>query len=248
MLKRYPVSAYDGSVYVTDEPDLARELMKNGPVIGYAGEAPDMLDDWSGILYLVLDMEAITPHYLELVWCRCHGLPLVIARTDGWIIREMREEDAPALCRFYREADAALLDGFPAQIVEERGRGELAERLRIAAYIRHVYSVRGFGMYVLEGNGGLIGMAGFEMEEMAGASRVAMGYYIDPPNRGRGIAVRACRLLLEYVRREYEIREVYAKIQKENPASMAVAQKAGFAPWMPDPVSSSHLLFRIPPA
>ena len=74
MLSWYPVPSCGGRVCVTDEPDLARKQMKNGPVIGYVGKDPDTLDGWSGVFYLIMDLEVLTPRYLELVWCRYYHL------------------------------------------------------------------------------------------------------------------------------------------------------------------------------
>lgn len=242
MLIAYPVEAYGGSVCVTDDPDTARERMKYGPVVGYVGEDLDKLDGWSGIFYLVTDLTAITPHYLEQVWCRYYQLPLVIARTQDGMIRELKEDDAAALCACYQEHGDFMAD---------RPRGEhmlVAERLRIASYVRQVYPVRGFGMYLLEREGVFVGLAGFEMEDIMGESRVTMGYYVVPEKRRMGIAERTCRILLDYVREEYEIGTVYVKIHEKNPASMALAAKLGFVPWMPDPATSSVLLVRKTPA
>ena len=90
---------------------------------------------------------------------------------------------------------------------------------------------------------------GFEMEEIAGESRIVMGYYVAPDQRRQGIARRICSLLLDYGREEYAMEAVYLRIRKENQASMALAAKLGFEPWMPDPnVTDSDLLFRILPA
>lgn len=249
MLSWYPVPSCGGRVCVTDEPDLARKQMKNGPVIGYVGEDPGTLDGWSGVFYLIMDLEVLTPRYLELVWCRYYHLPLVIARTEDGILRELKEEDAPVLCRFYKEGGGDFLEEIPGEVRGEGAAGVQAERLRIAAYIRHVYPVRGFGMYVLEQEGRVIGMAGFEMEEIAGESRIVMGYYVAPDKRRQGIARRICRLLLDYGKKEYEMEAVYLRVKKENQASIALAAKLGFKRWMPDSKpTDSDLLFRILPA
>lgn len=250
MLREYFVEAYNGKIWVTDEPGLAKELMKNGPVIGYVGKEMDRLDHWSGLFYLIMDWEAITPHYLELVWCRYYQIPLIIARTKEWSIREMKEEDAPYLCQFYGEKGEWRIPDTHGERNKNKNRTEwvLAERLRIAAYRKNVYPVRGYGMYVLEKENHPIGLAGFEMEEIAGESRITMGYYVIPEERRKGVAKKACEMLLNYVEEEYGVDQVYLRIHKKNLASISLAKQLGFELWMPDPIICSDLLFRIPPA
>ncbi len=293
MLRFYPVEVYDGRVCVTDQPELAREQIKNGPVIGYVGENADNLDNWSGIFYLVMDLDAVTSDYLELVWCRYYHIPLTIIRTEQWLIREMKKEDASLFCHIHEETGEEMVFGHQVSGKEQREEyRELEERLRIAAYIQNIYPVRGFGMYVVEkekhpiGLAGFemeeiggesritlgyyiaayiqniypvrgfgmyvvekekhpIGLAGFEMEEIGGESRITLGYYIASQERRKGIAENVCRRLLEYGKKEYNFCDVYLRIHKKNQASIALAQKLGFQLWMPDPVTSDVLLFRI---
>lgn len=246
MLRFYSVEVYDGRVCVTDQPELAREQIKNGPVIGYVGENADNLDNWSGIFYLVMDLDAVTSSYLEMVWCRYYHIPLTIIRTEQWLIREMKKEDASLFCHIHEETGEEMVFGHQASGKEQREEyRELEEQLRIAAYIQNIYPVRGFGMYVVEKEKHPIGLAGFEMEEIGGESRITLGYYIVSQERRKGIAENVCRRLLEYGKEEYNFCDVYLRIHKKNQASIALAQKLGFQLWMPDPVTSDVLLFRI---
>lgn len=232
------VTVYGGKICVTDDPAVARRQKHIGPVIGYVGKSLGNLEDWSGIFYLIMDLEALTQPYLEMVWCRYHGLPYVLIRREDFWIREMKPEDALGLCVLCREAGEDA-----PNIWEETWNDPQEAKIRLRDYACHVYPVRGFGMYVLEKEGELLGTAGFDMEEIMGESRVVMGYYVRKRDRRRGIGKAACELLLKWAREEWGIREVFLKIKKENRVSAAFAQKMGFVPWIPD---DSHAFPLVP--
>lgn len=76
---------------------------------------------------------------------------------------------------------------------------------------------------VLAGNE-LVGGCGFKAEPHG----IEIGYWIGRPYWGRGYATAAAELLIEEARRR-GIERLYAEVFVENPASMRVLEKAGFA-------------------
>ncbi|MYT70167.1 MULTISPECIES: GNAT family N-acetyltransferase [unclassified Streptomyces] len=55
-----------------------------------------------------------------------------------------------------------------------------------------------------------------------------LGYAIGPAHRGRGLAVRAVRVMAAYAFEELDAEQVILELEAENAASVAVATKAGF--------------------
>ena len=70
----------------------------------------------------------------------------------------------------------------------------------------------------------LVGGCGFKAEPQG----VEIGYWIGRPYWGRGYATAAVELLVEEARRR-GLERLYAEVFAENPASMRVLEKAGFA-------------------
>ena len=70
----------------------------------------------------------------------------------------------------------------------------------------------------------LVGGCGFKQEPIG----IEIGYWIGRPYWGRGYATAAVELLVEEARRR-GLERLYAEVFVENPASMRVLEKAGFA-------------------
>lgn len=58
---------------------------------------------------------------------------------------------------------------------------------------------------------------------------VEIGYSIAPSHAGRGIASEAVRAMCEHVFRTYRVKTIRARVGLENPASLRILEKAGFA-------------------
>lgn len=59
--------------------------------------------------------------------------------------------------------------------------------------------------------------------------QVNVSYGIFPQWRGRGLVLRAIKLMAEYLRRDTKVSEILLRISPENIASLKVAERAGFA-------------------
>ncbi len=76
--------------------------------------------------------------------------------------------------------------------------------------------------------GALLGAVGVGVKPWD-AGMAEIGYWLAPEARGRGAASRALRLLSRWTLREWPIGRLHLMADVDNPASMRVAERAGFA-------------------
>ena len=76
-------------------------------------------------------------------------------------------------------------------------------------------------------SGEFLGMAALVRLDSA-AREAEAGYIVAPAARGRGVAVRALRLLTEWSLQELELERVELRIEVENEPSIRVAERAGY--------------------
>ena len=58
--------------------------------------------------------------------------------------------------------------------------------------------------------------------------QIQFGYMIALPWQGQGLATEVSRAVLEYADAEWGFRKMYLKVEKENAASIRLAEKLGF--------------------
>lgn len=193
-------------------------------------------EPWKGDL-AVTGPEAVTPRRITDAARRKTGLPLMIGETERLVLRELSEEDLPAVRDLgLQETDTEML-GTSA--------GLFCDAAFLSSYIRNQYPLFGFGLWGVflkkdaedascgsgQGSGELIGLAGFGMpEEEAGQEErqeeaPELGYYIAPSFRRKGYAEEACRLCLLYAKEELGLEEVLLRIREENRASLMLGRK-----------------------
>ena len=78
-----------------------------------------------------------------------------------------------------------------------------------------------------EVSGEFLGMAALVRVDSA-AREAEAGYIVAPAARGRGVAVRALRLLTDWSLQELELERVELRIEVENEPSIRVAERAGY--------------------
>lgn len=78
-----------------------------------------------------------------------------------------------------------------------------------------------------DSSGAFLGMAALVRLDRA-AREGEIGYIVAPAARGRGVAVRALRLLTDWAFSELALERVELRIDIENEASLRVAERAGF--------------------
>ena len=193
-------------------------------------------EPWKGDL-AVTGPEAVTPRRITDAARRKTGLPLLIGETDRLTLRELSEEDLPAVRDLKLQETETELLGASA--------GQLCDAVFLRSYIRNQYPLFGFGLWgvflkkdgedMAGGSGNnavqLIGLAGFGMpEEEAGQEErqeesPELGYYIAPSFRRRGYAEEACRICLLYAKEELGLEEVLLRVRAENRASLMLGRK-----------------------
>ena len=187
-------------------------------------------EPWKGDL-AVTGPEAVTPRRITDAARRKVGLPLPIGETERLFLRELSEEDLPAIRELKLwETDEKLLGA---------SAGQLCDAAFLHSYIRNQYPLFGFGIWGVfvknspDGTGGeagtLAGQAGFGMPEEETDTDTEgipeLGYYIAPPFRRKGYAEEACRLCLLYAGEELGLEQVLLRVRAENRASLMLGKK-----------------------
>ena len=191
-------------------------------------------EPWKGDL-AVTGPEAVTPRRITDAARRKIGLPLLIGETERLFLRELSEEDLPAIRGLKLwETDAKLLGA---------SAGQLCDAVFLHSYVRNQYPLFGFGIWGVfvknspdvtggaPGNeaGTLAGLAGFGMPEEETDTDTEgipeLGYYIAPSFRRKGYAEEACRLCLLYAGEELGLEEVLLRVRAENRASLMLGRK-----------------------
>ena len=191
-------------------------------------------EPWKGDL-AVTGPEAVTPRRITDAARRKIGLPLLIGETERLILRELSEEDLPAIRGLKLWMTDAKLLGASA--------GQLCDAVFLRSYVRNQYPLFGFGIWGVfvknspdvtggaPGNeaGTLAGLAGFGMPEEETDTDTEgipeLGYYIAPSFRRKGYAEEACRLCLLYAGEELGLEEVLLRVRAENRASLMLGKK-----------------------
>ncbi|MGN0349628.1 MAG: GNAT family N-acetyltransferase [Roseburia sp.] len=160
--------------------------------------------------------------FLERVYQRHHKLPWTIVTTERCIIREFTMTDLDALFALY-EGEGMTDYMEPLLPYEE-------ERTYQQAYIDYMYRFYGYGMWVVckKETGELIGRVGVEYRT-EGNGEPELGYAIGAAYQGKGFATETCLAILDYVKKELGMPQIYCLIEEGNQASEQVARRLGFS-------------------
>ncbi len=139
---------------------------------------------------------------------------------DGFILREMRLDDAPAM---QKHADNplifnALFDRFPSPYT-------LADaidfiKLRIADEVQTKFAI------IIDGE--LVGVIGIDLREDIYRKSALIGYWLGDKYWGRGIMPKVVKRVVDYGFANLDIVRLQAGVLGNNPKSMRVLEKAGF--------------------
>lgn len=198
--------------------------------------------DLSQADYLFEDFGGISEPFVRMVHNHCFGLPWKVLETDRLVIREMCEGDIDALMEIYSSpAITRYMDGlYPRQ----------RELDYMRDYISNVYGFYGYGMWMVEKKDGtVIGRAGIEYYENVGKKENEcvgiltagernshddgedchlLGYVIAENEQRKGYGFEACSAVIGYAFRELGISKICVRIQRDNLASIGLAEKLGF--------------------
>ncbi|MBR4026284.1 MAG: GNAT family N-acetyltransferase [Lachnospiraceae bacterium] len=190
-------------------------------VLAYANPNLPQQDFW-GVEMVVEGFEEVEADFLEKAFQRFHNLPWTIAETKRCIIRELSLEDMDGLFELYSHKELTRYTEklFPYE----------QEKEYQSAYIQNMYRYFGYGMWLifLKETKELIGRAGLEHREYHGEAELELGYLIAPKFQKQGFATEVCTEILNYAKQEVYFSHINCLIEKDNIASIALAEKLGF--------------------
>lgn len=167
---------------------------------------------------------------------------MIIAEAPDFVLRPLAERDAPALHALLRDPD------FLAQIGDRGGASVAEARTLITGRFAEHQATHGWGMWAIADrtHDSLLGMAGLVRRD--GLDHVDVGYALLPAARGRGIAFRAARLVLDWAAAR-GIAPVVAIVSPGNAASIAVLEKLGLVAsgLVRLPGASDDVMLYVPP-
>lgn len=176
------------------------------------------LESLMGTPWLILSPDALTPFFLEEVYCRSHKKPLTIARTARCILRELIPADLPGLLQLQSE-NASNPDGcfFPA--------GCPNPDAFLLDYIQTQYPFFGFGMFgvIKKEDDVFLGIVGLLAEE----DTAAISYSLLKQHQHKGMATEAVRGLLAAAKLRWDFTDFTAIIHRNNTPSARTAKRCG---------------------
>lgn len=187
-------------------------------------------DDTSFIRFAITlsDEEFIQPDeypmdndFLDTVIARHLKMPKVICRDGAITIRELKPDDSGNLVRIYNE-------GQP--YIEKFYDNDEESYEYLLSYTNGTYDLYGFGIWgiSLHDSDDIMGIVGFTSKSADNNSDlidIELGYALSGDFRGRGIAYKACQMVIEYARRNIEYNSIIIRVDNANTAGKNLAQK-----------------------
>ena len=220
MTREYPVMIEGQLHYVIVSDD--REALLAAKAAGKASVGLWQKGESQGWLpadHVIESVEDVDREYLEQAARRHLGLPWVIIETKRLMLREFKAGDESRI---------------PAEPGEGGADRIFRNRKSLEDYIHCQYGFYGYGIWAVvdRKEGTMVGKAGVTnltglWECVKDADALDIGYHIFSPYRRQGLALEACKGVLEWYRRHMDC-PLYAKIDASNEASISVAKKLGF--------------------
>ncbi len=136
------------------------------------------------------------------------------------VLRPWQKEDAQALAAIAnnRQVWENVRDYFPTPYT-------VLDAEQWLESIRAIHPVQNFAILY---QGRIAGNIGIVPKDDVYRMNVEIGYFVGEEFWGKGIATEATRLLVEYIKQEFNVVRIYAEVFETNKASMRVLQKNGF--------------------
>lgn len=209
-----------GILILTDSQAVIDECNnRNIPVAAFEHEG-------SGYLkcdHILLNVDDVDDEDFEDIYRRCRGIPLDISDTKRTHIREFGMDDLDDLFALY--AKSHMTDYMePLFEYEEEKAYELN-------YIRYIYKLYGFGMWLIYDTitDELIGRAGIEVRETCKRDGQAeLGFCIASDRWQEGLAYEVCSEIVRLARERYGLTSLIARCDPKNIASRRLLEKLGF--------------------
>jgi len=144
--------------------------------------------------------------------------------VDAELVLHPREpSDAPEMFALVERHRADLRAWLP-WIDSTRSLGDIR---RYAQYAQAQAQARIAFDYAIRSDGALVGALGLHAVDYANRS-TALGYWLSPGARGRGIVTRAARTIVAHAFSDLELHRLEIRCVTENEASRSVAERLGF--------------------
>ena len=136
-------------------------------------------------------------------------------------IRPWRMDDAESIVRHAnnRKVWIALRDLFPHPYTIEDAH----------TFLKSVISSEPVTLFCVEANGAAVGGIGIRIGVDVHRQTAELGYWLGQEFWGRGIMTEAVAAFTDFCFEEFQLRRIYAEPFANNPASVRVLEKAGFA-------------------
>lgn len=148
----------------------------------------------------------------------------MVIETRRLLLRGWRDEDLEPYARMCADPEVMRFIGAGSTLSRDQA-GE-----QVSRFVRD-WEERGFGLWALEerGSGAFAGFAGLAFQEdwPEGGYKTEVGWRLDRPFWGRGLATEAARACVDHGLGNLGLGRIISIIQPENAASRRVAEKAG---------------------
>lgn len=162
-----------------------------------------------------LGNEQVDDAYARMVIARYDKKPLIIARTERLVIRELVKEDAKDLSHILSNESSVF---FKDTFNDANDAHSILEQ-----YSPMTYDIYGYGIYGIELEGeGIIGIVGFSPRE---DGDIELGYAVVPRMRQKGYGFEACKAVIEYAKDNIEYRSILINTDENNIAGNALKDK-----------------------
>ena len=174
-------------------------------------------------IFLIEDPDSCEREYLEKVYNRCIGEPLLIAETEHLLLREFVSSDAKALYGIVKEPGVRQFAEYPDDDFETFS--DKLESYRIA------YSYFDCGMWgmFLKSTGTLIGSCGIRYSSVEGEQVLELGYFVSSKFCGKGYAFEAAESAVKTAFEKLDAKSVCARVRKDNERSVSLLKHLGFS-------------------
>lgn len=95
-------------------------------------------------------------------------------------------------------------------------------------WISYTLAQKPMQSFAITYKGNVAGAIGVTPKDDIYRKSIEIGYFIGETFWGKGIASEAVALLLEYIKKHFDVIRIYAEVFEHNKASMRVLQKNGF--------------------
>jgi RimJ/RimL family protein N-acetyltransferase len=154
-----------------------------------------------------------------------------VIRTERLVLRKPTDDDVDALCEIYSDPE----------VMRYIGTGDVFDLEETRAWVEKAlvrWEANGFGHFVIEHEGEVIGRAGFlvwdpdewrtgTLPELGDRAAVELGWMLGRAHWGNGYAVEAALACRDHAFRELGLARLISLIAPGNDPSMRVAEKIG---------------------